>query len=194
MNLKKAFDPLLEELLGIGTARRIHNRAMYDTPVVRGVVSDSPDRAHRWWWPDENRDKTTEFSGLEGATLLGQLDRRGFLVIDGQNNAWSDIPLKLVPENIRKRFVNQDPEYRVNTNLIGEYAKDLGYPGVHFKNIQDGGTIQDQYYVIDLKRRRGRFAKFEDIDSDDLMAGLPLALLGSGAAFGAMGQDNDEEI
>lgn len=190
MNPRRLLDPILEDLLGMKTARRRRIEAQYDTPVVRGVATDRPEGRHRWWFPEEAKVKTQEFSGHMGVTMPGKINRNGFLIVDGQGDSWSQIREENIPDEIKNRLVSRGM-HGINTNLIGEIAAGLGYPGVHFKNIEDGGTVQDQYYVIDLSRRRSRFARFQDDKSDDIMAGLPLALLGGGAALGALG--NDEE-
>lgn len=210
MTIRKALDPLVQEIMGGIRPRPEGNypvpeiRAEYSVPVVRGVTRVEPrasdTRKNRWWFPREETDSANYFSyanvsdksDKSPTTLLGRLNSNGFLVVDAGGQSWNRIPLGNLPRDVREKLVTDDPRSPVNTNLIAEIASDLGYPGVHFRKVkEDNGITSDQYYVADLSRRRGEFANFRDNKSDNFMAGTLMSLLGGGGAA-ALSSDNEE--
>lgn len=183
-------------------------RALYTKPAFRGSTS-SGERGN--WWADIPEEAnqytgTPHFSGstehvpFEGARVIpGVIDDTDFFEVDLHGQEWNNVGGYQIHEpRIRTELMNMfglDENslngVSFNVDQIAEIAATLGYPGVTFKNVYDAsGKRHTQYYVHDKSRRRSRFAKFEDPNSDDLMASLLLSLMGGGAGAAALTQDD----
>jgi len=151
-------------------------RALYDVPVYRGSRSPGAQARGGWWAnnPAEASDYAThidEGEMYEGAT-----------VIPGQHLAKTS-----------GRTLQQAERAVWKTDDIAQAVQELDLPGVTFKDVYDVMHYPTtQHYVNHPQRRRGRFAKFEDPNSEDLMAGLVLSLMGGGAGAAALSQRDQD--
>lgn len=188
-------------------------RKLYDTPAFRGTTDEALHNGEesRWWGNQEIANAfgtrpVTEDPLLQqvagkrrGVVLPGQLDTSDFITIDVQGKAWNQIPLSSLPNEFltwaKKQYAVSDPRHLdITTDMVAYWVKTTGIPGVIFKRVRDAGAGKEgstQYFVNDLSRRRSRFAEFRDPNSDDLMAGMALSLLGVGGGAAALGADND---
>lgn len=183
-------------------------RQLYDTPIFRGTRTT---RGRGPWWTG-NPEDASNWAGIanphtgryiEGANVIpGQANTRDFVDLDLGGTQWDHIDdshLQNYPDMLAvlNEVVGGTRQYfrPYNADEIGEVAGKLGYPGVTFRNILDSGHTapQTHYYFADLGRRRSRFARFEDPNSDDMMASLVLALLGGGAGAGYLAQQDREQ-
>ncbi len=181
-------------------------RALYDVPVYRGSRSPGAQARGGWWAnnPAEASDYAThidEGEMYEGATVIpGQLNTRGFATVEGAGSPFSQIPGVAVPPQILEHLAKtsgrtlQQAERAVwKTDDIAQAVQELDLPGVTFKDVYDVMHYPTtQHYVNHPQRRRGRFAKFEDPNSEDLMAGLVLSLMGGGAGAAALSQRDQD--
>lgn len=177
-------------------------RALYDVPAYRGSTSEGATARGGWWanLPEEanhytDNPHTQEIR--EGANVIpGQLNTRGFQVVEGKGAPYSHIPGSQIPEKILARMAEhfgltyqQAAKREWKTDDVAQAVEELNLPGVTFRNFQDQmDKPTTQYFVADPRRRRSRFAKFEDPNSEDLMAGLVLSLMGGGAGAAALSQ------
>jgi len=151
------------------------------------------------WWTDSAEEASQHLyvgdvadGTVGGHVTPGQLNTEGFLEINGQGYNWDSLRLDDIPDLKVKSILQDIP--RINTDTIAEAADQAGFPGVIFRNVMDeSGQPHTQYYVADPRRRRSRFAKFENPDSEDLMASLTLALMGGAGATAALNQDTDQD-
>lgn len=182
-------------------------QAMFDTPAYQGSFTT---RSRSKWW-DADPTIASEFAMngphiAEGGNVTpAQLNTEGFLVVDGGGLYWDKLSSDLIPdarildywEGFDKSSTSGIPD-SLNTDQIATAAEILGYPGVVFKNIgestDEGTKVSTQYYVADPRRRRSRFAKFEDSESEDILAPALLTLMGGGAlGAGALAQQDPEQ-
>lgn len=178
-------------------------RALYDVPVFRGSTKPGAQARGKWWAldPNEARQYAGTWGSPEGSnTIPGQLDTRDFEVLDANNADYTSIPLSVIRsrprlvEALSKHFYTTADKLKSQfiTDEIAIAAEQAGIPGVIFRNVQDAlPHPSTQIYVADPRRRRSRFAKFEDSNSDDLMAQLTLALTGLGGAGLASNQEEE---
>lgn len=161
-------------------------RALYDIPAFRGTTTGG-DRGR---WFSANPRLANEFAMPEGQVIPAQLNAEGFAQIENIPSTkpldWNSIPLEAIRDPRLQAAVKEylkDWRKRPTTDEIAVASQLLGLPGVTFHNTVDEGLPADtQYFVNDLSRRRSRFAKFEDPNSEDIMAALLLSLLGIGSA------------
>lgn len=186
-------------------------RALYDVPAYRGSMSPGA-RARGGWWArspeeasiyantsDDELSRLVEQNGSGPSVIPGQLNTRGFSVVDGGKAPYSHIPGRSIPPNIlevvaqHKGLTLEQAEKQVfKTDDIAQAVEEMGLPGVTFRNVEDSlGQPTTQYYVADPRRRRSRFAKFQDPNSEDLMASLVLSLMGGGGAAALSQRDQN---
>lgn len=184
-------------------------RALYDVPAYRGSKSPGAQARGGWWaqLPEEASDYATGYvtpGQLEpspgGATVIpGQLNTRGFAVVEGAASPFSQIPGVAIPPNVlevlaqhRGITLAQAERAVFKTDDIAQAVEEMGLPGATFKDVYDVMTKPTtQYYVADPRRRRSRFAKFQDPNSEDLMASLALSLMGGGGAAALSQRDQN---
>lgn len=181
-------------------------RQMYDVPVYRG--SQRPDATARGgWWAADPAEANKYLNGnwnpydyehSAGSIIPGQLNTDGFVSIDAGGAFYDSIPSRAIKDNNVRQYLQQkykmsDLEFQraeFKTDTIAEAIDVLGLPGVTFSNAQDVlSHPSTQYYVADRRRRRSRFARFEDPNSEDLMAGLLMSIMGVGAST-QQGEEN----
>ena len=65
-----------------------------------------------------------------------------FLIVEGRGNMYHDVPLDQIPDDITEggTIFGFDPGDTSDTNFVSTLAKDQGYSGVEFRDIQDLGT------------------------------------------------------
>jgi hypothetical protein len=154
--------------------------------------SDRPDTAQAFngGYAGESHVGYYIHNGYSPVTFPGKLNTEGFVVIDGEGSNWTMLPKHAIekgdPEILQWLYNRYGKHYSYSTDNVADAVQNLNRPGVVFKNTEDNGIVDTQYYVNDLTRRRGRFAKFQDLTSEDLMAGIPaLAAAGVGAGLAA---------
>ena len=177
-------------------------RALFDVPAYRGSTTGG--ERGKWWAarPEEANAYTTPRGGLateaEGAVVIpGVLNTNGFTRINAGGSLYNEITADKLPNNIVQKLAEMsgltEAQVRARhwkTDDVAQAVEELGIPGVTFNETRDAmETPTTQHYVADPSRRRSRFAKFQDPNSDDIMAGLVLSLLGGGAA--TLAQDDE---
>ncbi len=181
-------------------------RALYDVPAYRGSRSPGAQARGGWWanLPEEAGDYATSSNPdeiIEGASVIpGQLNTRGFAHVEGAGSPFSQIPGVAIPPQILEHLAStsgrtlQQAEKAVwKTDDIAQAVQELDLPGVTFKDVYDVMHYPTtQHFVNHPQRRRSRFAKFEDPNSEDLMAGLVLSLMGGGAGAAALSQRDQD--
>lgn len=123
--------------------------------------------------------------------IPGQLNTREFGVVNARGKNYASLHLDDIRDPELRAAVRRHiaPNYNepITTDVIAEVAAYEGLPGVTFNNIRDESpNTHSQYFVADNTRRRSRFARFENPNSEDLMASLLLSLMGGGAGAAAL--------
>lgn len=180
-------------------------RALYDVQAFRGSRSPGATARGKWWGstPDEANMYTSwgpTAPITEGSSVIpGQLNTRDFVHADAAGVKYDRVPVAsinnpAVRELLIDTYRPRDPEKLVvSTDAIAAAVEELKLPGATILNVKDmAEQPAHQYYVADPRRRRSRFARFQDPNSEDLMAGLLMSIMGGGAGAAALNANQDE--
>ncbi len=114
------------------------------TRIYRGIVPDNARRSalgDRWWSSSPEVASSYAPSAAEGAHVLpGMIDENSMrmLHIDAPpGTMFRSIPVHALPPKIRRAFSRSTET--VSTHEVAAAAEAMGYQGVTFRGIRDGG-------------------------------------------------------
>jgi hypothetical protein len=116
---------------GSHTGKKIKN---FNTGDLGSFFSNSPDVAGSYSPTRGGEKNLTE--------VFTKNNPEDFLIVEGRGNMYHNVPLDQIPDDITEggTIFGFDPGDTSDTNFVSTLAKDQGYSGVEFRDIQDLGT------------------------------------------------------